>query len=228
MYVLKSEKSHAMLSHPSPHIYWWGSSNILLDFRDTGQRQRKLLWVWGSHPCSGHQVELISQPNPNQASKGLHFGDGPRKAVTGPLRRFWFCFLYSLHQVLHTHSQDPPEPSLLQAKYPSSDSLSLYAGCSSTSVIFVAPQRNQSSMSMCLFYQVTKQRTQNSGCVSPEVSTEEWSPPMTRWQCYAWWSPGCHWPPFLQGETSLHVMFTSTPRYFFAKRLPSQPAPSLS
>jgi len=85
---------------------------------------------------------------------------------------FRLCFLYSLHQVFHTHSQGPPETSLLQAKHPSSDNLSLYAGCSTASVIFVAPQRTHSNMSMSLFYWVAKRWTPHSKCVSPEASKE--------------------------------------------------------
>lgn len=90
MYVLKSEKIDATLSHLlPPHTFTDEALHTSSLTPETqGKDRENYEWSEGLTLAVATSVELVSHSNPNQASKGLHFGDYSRKALTGPLALF--------------------------------------------------------------------------------------------------------------------------------------------
>lgn len=60
-------------------------------------------------------------------------------------------------------------------------------------------------MSLSLLYWEPQNWTQNSTCVSPELSRGEESPVTICWQCSSWQSPGCCWLYFCTGTLLAHI-----------------------
>lgn len=60
-------------------------------------------------------------------------------------------------------------------------------------------------MSLSLLYWEPQNWTQNSTCVSPELSRGEESPVTICWQCSSWQSPRCCWLYFCTGTLLAHM-----------------------